>query len=200
MTQHTSESIELTAQEVLRRAGALAAPVDLDKVAASLGVRVHEEALEDEVSGVLIVKGNERHVLVNKAHHTNRKRFSVAHECGHLCLHDDGGTDRIFIDHKIRVYQRVGEASATVYKQPGSMTDMHQEREANLFAASLLMPAPLVMQAALERDMWDEVDVAALARTFAVSEQAMSIRLQQLKVVSLDLGAVESLGVTSPPV
>jgi len=58
-----------------------------------------------------------------------------------------------------------------------------------MFAAALLMPAPLVTRAALERDMWDELDVTSMAKTFGVSEQAMSIRLQQLKVVSVDFDA-----------
>lgn len=193
MTQLNSELIERNAQELLRSAAALSVPVDLDRVANWLGVRVHDEGLEDDVSGVLIVKGKERHILVNKAHHGNRRRFTIAHELGHLRLHDSEG-DRIFIDHQIRVYQRVGEASSDVYKQPGSLTDMRQEREANMFAASLLMPAPLVMRAALERDMRDEFDVAALAKTFGVSEQAMSIRLQQLRVVSLNIDDDERAG------
>ena len=53
---HTNEFIELRAQEVLRLAGALSVPVDLERVAAALEVRVHDEELESEVSGVLIVK------------------------------------------------------------------------------------------------------------------------------------------------
>ena len=185
---HTNEFIELRAQEVLRLAGSLSVPVDLERVADALEVRVHDEELESEVSGVLIVKGKERHILVNKAHHANRRRFTVAHELGQFCLHDDDG-DRMFIDHQMRVYHRVGEANAPAYTQPGATTDPRQEREANMFAAALLMPAPLVTRAALERDMWDELDVTSMAKTFGVSEQAMSIRLQQLKVVSVDFDA-----------
>jgi len=186
MAFHTTETVELAAQETLRKAGALAVPVDLEKVTASLGVKVHYEKMEDDVSGVLIVQGQQRHILVNKDHFLQRARFTLAHEIGHLLLHDSNA-DRMFIDHQMRVYQRVGEASSSAYSHPGSLTDARQEREANLFAAALLMPAPLVTRAALERDMRDEFDVAALAKTFVVSEQAMSIRLQQLKVVSVDL-------------
>ena len=35
--------------------------------------------------------------------------------------------------------------------------------------------------------MFDEVSVASLARNFSVSEQAMSIRLQQLKLLELNI-------------
>ena len=94
MARPTSEFIELAAQEVLRSAGALSVPVDLDRVAAALGVRVHQEEFEDQVSGVLIVKGAERHIMVNKAHHANRQRFSIAHELGHLLLPGQGHSQR----------------------------------------------------------------------------------------------------------
>ncbi|ALX10289.1 hypothetical protein P350_01350 [Burkholderia cepacia JBK9] len=45
------------------------------------------------------------------------------------------------------------------------------------------MPAPLLQHAALKRNLWDELDVALMAKLFAVSEQAMSIRLLQLRLV-----------------
>ena len=157
-----------------------------------LGAKLHQETLEDEVSGVLIVKGNQRHVLVNAAHPPNRQRFTIGHELGHLVLHDDQG-DRLIIDKQIRVYQRVGEATSGTYSAPGSTTKPYEEREANMFAAALLMPEPLVQHAALEHDLGDEFDIAAMAKTFEVSEQAMFIRLQQLQVVEVPFGRNESV-------
>lgn len=181
---HSVKDIERVTLELLRQAGALSAPVDVNKVATLLGTKIHLQKLEDEVSGVLIVKDGERHVLANAMHHPNRQRFKIGHELGHLVLHDQAG-DRLIVDKHIRVYQRVGESTASAYHAEDSMTKPHEEREANAFAAALLMPAPLVQHAALEHDLGDEFDIAALAKTFAVSEQAMSIRLQQLKVVEL---------------
>lgn len=193
MTRFDTELIERTAQKVLRDAGALTIPVDLDRVLRNLNVRVHEEDMDDETAGVLIVKGEQRHVLVNKDHSPNRRRFTVAHELGHLVLHDDEGSggesgERMYIDRQIRVYQRVGEPTSAAYQQEGSQTTIEQEREANFFAACLLMPAHHVTLAAQERDLFDEVSVASLARSFEVSEQAMYIRLQQLQVVTVDPG------------
>lgn len=181
MSRHRTESIENDALGFLRRADALSVPIDLVK-ARLLEVSVHHETLEDEVSGVLLIKGPERHILVNQAHHPNRQRFSIAHELGHLVLHHKDG-DRLFVDTHIKLYQRVGAPSSKVYTEPGSATTPQEEREANQFASALLMPAPLLKQAAKERDLWDELDVSALASMFAVSEQAMAIRLQQLQVV-----------------
>lgn len=176
------EEIENRALSAIKVAGALSVPVDLIKIARSLQVQVHFQTFEDEVSGVLLIQNGERHVMVNKSHHPNRQRFSIAHELGHLLLHDTQG-DRLFIDTHIRVYQRVGASTAKVYSESGSATTPEEEREANQFAAALLMPKPLLIEAALSRDLWDEFDVSSLAATFAVSEQAMAIRLQQLDVL-----------------
>lgn len=168
---------------MLRRAGALSPPVDLMRVSESLGAKIKYTPLEDKVSGALLVKGNEKHIMVNSSHSATRQRFTLAHELGHLQLHDP--ENRLFIDEQIRVYQRVDTAHSGIYDQPGSMTSPVEEQEANMFAAALLMPRALLERAALERDLTDELEVSALAATFGVSEQAMSIRLQQLKVVRL---------------
>lgn len=175
--------IEQRAKAVLNNAGAYDVPIDLAKVAHSLSVAVHYDPLEDKISGVLMVKGEERHALINGTHHSNRQRFSLAHELGHLVLHDADG-DRLFIDTNMRVYQRVGASTDAAYNQPDSPTKPHEEREANQFASALLMPEDLVRSEAQSLDLLDEYDVAHLARRFGVSDQAMSIRLQQLGLIT----------------
>ncbi len=177
-----SEEIEYKATALLAAAGALRAPVDLTKVASHLGAEVRQETFEDMVSGVLLIKDEQRHVMVNRTHHPNRQRFSVAHELGHLVLHHNEG-DRLFIDTHLRMYQRVGKPSSSFYQQPGSSTTPHEERQANQFASALLMPRELLIQATKDRDLWDELDVSALASEFGVSEQAMAIRLRDLEVL-----------------
>lgn len=174
--------IEQEAVRVATAAGATALPIDLDLIARSLGVNVSHETLEDNVSGVLMVSGTRRYVLINEKHHSNRQRFSLAHELGHLVLHDSTG-DRVFIDTNMRVYQRVGTPLDAAYNQPGSTTTAVEEREANLFASVLLMPSQPLREGAQGLDLSDESDVAYLARVFAVSDQAMTIRLQHLRLL-----------------
>lgn len=180
--RNRTDEIESRALTVISQSSALSLPIDLMKIAEALGVRVHFQTFEDEVSGVLLIKGGEKHVMVNKAHHPNRQRFSIAHELGHLILHDTND-DRLFIDTHMRLYQRVGSSTSKAYSESGSATTPQEEREANQFAAALLMPKPLLEKEANSRDLWDEFDVSTLAAHFAVSEQAMAIRLQQLDVV-----------------
>lgn len=183
-TSDRGATIETRAEEVVRKAQAFRAPVDLDKVCESLGVKVHYENLEDKVSGVLMIKGGEKHALINFEHHPNRQRFSLAHEIGHLVLHDCRH-DRLFIDTNMRVYQRVGAPSHEAYANADSLTTPIEEKEANLFASALLMPEDLLRSEALRLDLEEEMDVALLARMFSVSDQAMSIRLQQLHLLKV---------------
>jgi hypothetical protein len=183
MTNYSAEAIEQIAQDTLRFAGAVSTPVDVARVVSAFNATLRYEELEPQVSGALVAKGRECHVIVNAAHHPNRQRFTIAHELGHLRLHHHGGGDRLFIDTEMRIYQRVGQPGAAHYMAPDSTTTPREEREANRFAAALLMPAPLLQHAALQRNLWDELDIASMAKMFAVSEQAMSIRLLQLRVV-----------------
>lgn len=172
--------IESRAQAVLWQAGALSAPVDLPRVVQSLGAQLHFQPLEPHVSGVLAIQGGVKHILINNAHHPNRQRFTIGHECGHLVLHHQEG-DQLFIDTQLRVYQRVGVPSSEVYASGAASTSPQQEREANQFASALVMPAPLILERISNpAGVIDEEDVSALAHVFGVSEQAMSIRLQHL--------------------
>jgi Zn-dependent peptidase ImmA (M78 family) len=67
----------------------------------------------------------------------------------------------------------------------GCGTDPKQEREANVFAAELLMPLALLKKALAQR-----LSLSQLARLFQVSKEAMQIKLQEqgllLKLTSFD--------------
>jgi Zn-dependent peptidase ImmA (M78 family) len=177
-----TEEIERAASDLLHGAGVLKAPIPLHRIATFLKAGIHQQTFEDMVSGVLLIQGEERHIMVNKAHHPNRQRFTIAHELGHLVLHHQSG-DRLFIDTHLRAYQRRGTATSGVYEEPGSTTTPAEEKEANQFASALLMPRELLLSRTVDREFWDELDIAALAAEFGVSEQAMTIRLRQLEVL-----------------
>lgn len=165
-----ASDIESTAAGILLRADQLEAPVDPLKVAVVLDVQVHFEKL-DGMSGALVIKGDSKHAVIDLGQHPNRQRFTLAHELGHLVLHDGSG-ERLFVDNEMRVYQRAD--------QPNPSANPTEEREANRFASALLMPRHLIEKHMSKLDFSDESDVALLARRFGVSDQAMSIRLQQL--------------------
>lgn len=177
-----NDQIEQAATDLLNRAGITKTPTPLHRIATLLKANIHQQTFEDMVSGVLMIRGDERHIMVNKAHHPNRQRFTIAHELGHLVLHHNSG-DRLFIDTHLRTYQRSGSPSSGTYEEPGSTTTPAEEREANQFASALLMPRASILAMTEGREFWDELHVAALAAEFSVSEQAMTIRLRQLQVL-----------------
>lgn len=168
-----SMRIERRAERVLEMAGVNTAPVPVERVARSLGIKVKRTDLGDDCSGVLVRNGNRAVIGVNSQHSVNRRRFSIAHELGHFDLHS-GDT---YIDRGYRVHFRDLES--------GSGTK-REEMEANAFAAALLMPARLVRDAFEKQpfELAEDDDLEILARKFRVSTQAMTYRLMKLRIIT----------------
>lgn len=169
---------EQAAGRLLAEAGEVLAPVDVERLAAHLGVVISRSTFKDgDVSGMLVRQDGRSPVVgVNDAHSAHRQRFTIAHELGHLLLHPGR---EIVLDRPVRVNLRD--------KNSSTATD-REEIEANAFAASLLMPADLV-RSELQRlpaDVRQDPDrsAAALAARFEVSDSAMGFRLINLGLVS----------------
>jgi hypothetical protein len=139
-----------------------AAPVRIVGLAEELGLRVWLEHLPQGVSGKLVKSSEDGGssgfaIYVNRTEHSNRQRFTVAHEIAHFLLHRKALDDGEIVDD-------------TFYR---SRLSNAMEAEANRAAAELLMPYDLISRAT-ERG----VDTpAGLADLFKVSEAAMRIRL-----------------------
>ncbi len=139
------------------RFGGAEFPVPVESIAEDLlGLEVEREAID--VSGMLFPA--ERRILVNAAEAETRQRFTIAHELGHwVCQCLEGRTDPIYCRA-----EEIGvdpEAKAL-------------EREANVFAAELLMPEEAVRKA----------PNAASAEGFGVSREAMGWRLYSFGLVA----------------
>jgi Zn-dependent peptidase ImmA (M78 family) len=171
-TPKTSQQVARAAAELLKQ-GDTKIPVHILTIAKSLGISVHDEDFEDAVSGILIVKKVGHVIGVNSKHPLFRKRFTIAHEIGHFVLHREQKS--VFVD-----------GSGTFHRNPESAkVNQRQEREANLFAAHLLMPEG-ELRAYIERKALDPNDEAALnrmAKYFYVSPQALAIHLGTLKLI-----------------
>jgi len=132
----------------------------VNAVAKRLGFDIIDYDFPNLTSAVTYIDAGQgvRAIGVNRQHAPVRQRFSAAHEMGHfLCGHeafDDAHT------HVEEGRHQLNSHSA-------------QEREADEFAAELLMPVEW-----LKRDVSElGLDVGALARRYQVSEQAMWIQL-----------------------
>ena len=139
-----------------------ATPVPVFALIAQFGVEIRFTAL-DSLAGALLL-GDERHptgILVNSDQPFERQRFSAAHELGHLLLGHEP-MDKSFLSFLGRRFEP-------------------EELDADAFAGELLIPTDLLIDKvkAFESGSIDE-SVYLLARTFAVSFQAMTFRLAKL--------------------
>lgn len=138
-------------------------------------------------------------ILVEQRDIIERRRFSVAHELGHYLLHARPLIARMDADeHPTFVeglgYQRwsteagderadsaLPEARLLITDGSSNEADMLErlEREANAFAAALLMPEPLCRRL-VERYGGSLASAKRLAGEFLVSPAAMRVRLMAL--------------------
>jgi Zn-dependent peptidase ImmA (M78 family) len=123
------------------------------------------------VSGFLYRDKNQTVIGVNTHHAPVRQNFTTAHELAHLLLHDQ---EQLHVDHEFRVRLRDDVSSKG--------TD-EAEREANFFAACLLMPRGFLEKDLAHREFVDLLDddfLTDLARRYGVSTQALVNRLKNL--------------------
>lgn len=160
------------------------APIDVDGIAKALGFQVeYDDTLESrDVIGEIFFNECRPIVKINPIQNSYepRRRFTLAHEIGHYCLHSSESM-----------------TSFTDSQKTMSRTESYWSRyesEANAFAAQLLMPKNLILRDG--REIIDrckaELGVSAIpaqtfiermADRFDVSSKAMEYRLKNLGVI-----------------
>jgi len=127
-------------------------PVNAADVAHALGLQVFYMPIRS-LAGVLLPEEDHFLLGVNQFQGKGRRNFTIAHEIGHYLLHL--GLQPSFACGNLT--QPIG----------------HLEYQANQFAVELLMPFTIVQRLS-------ELPAENLAKRFSVSNQAMSIRLQEV--------------------
>jgi len=173
------DHIKVTVQRLLKDAGITAAPIDVEALAVRQGAVVSYEPFKEELSGILVKEKDRTVIGVNSSHPRTRQRFTIAHELAHLMLNHKG---ELFVDQTVK-------SQSTVIRRDGisSQAVDRSEIEANRFAAELLMPESLVVEAVHQRqekrpDYPSNLLLDDLARAFEVSSQAMEYRLTNLGI------------------
>jgi hypothetical protein len=162
-----------------------APPVPVERVASSLlGLLIDEAddlralpgapADQGRLSGML--DAGEMIVWVDRGEarrSPGRRRFTIAHEIGHLILH-------VPLSNEV-FYDRPDDIREVDEDAPGEeLSELRRrEREANVFARELLMPEGLVNEQARATGF----NLPALASRFEVSVPAMRLRLRLLKLL-----------------
>jgi Zn-dependent peptidase ImmA (M78 family) len=160
------------AAEVLKEAGVTTKPVPVDAIAQQKGITLRYMPLDDSLSGMIFMQNGVPTVVVNSLHHANRRRFSVAHELGHFELHMAAIGSDVHVDKRF------------LARDANSSTGFDaKEVDANRFAAELLVPRTMLIEALQGRIVDLEADdelLGELAEAFGVSKQMMAIRVGEL--------------------
>jgi Zn-dependent peptidase ImmA (M78 family) len=162
--------IQQLTNTLLAESGVTAPPVPVENIIRARGITIQPAGNLGDVSGLVLRKGDEVIIGVNKKHAATRQRFTLAHELAHALLHHG---QEVRFDRDFRVNLR-SEASGLGVNV--------EEIEANFFAACLLMPRRFLETdpEAASVDVEDVEAVRQLADRYGVSAHAMSIRLGNL--------------------
>lgn len=148
-------------ERLLRKYNITTPPVPIENIIKGEGLNVYEVDFKDHndlVSGLIVPE--KKTIYVNKYEQDNRQAFTIAHELGHWIMHKpelEKGDSELAV-----LYRKTG---------PGGNVDP-KEKEANCFAANLLVPKSLLDKYPLEK-----YTIPELAQIFGVSEQVIAFRL-----------------------
>ena len=118
---------------------------DLETSIEDFGVKVYYSDMSafpdpEKVSGyTMFNKKGEPEIIVNANEPEGRRRFTMAHELGHIILHW-GWPEKEVKDDFMTI----------LYRQDSYYTDYKSEKEANEFAAQLLAPLDVIEQVLIE--------------------------------------------------
>ena len=151
---HAMNNQRYDADRLLLEFGIASIPINVFEIARKLEVHVHL-VRNAHWNGAVDSSSGKAHIWVDADQTHTQQRFTAAHEIGHLLLHEPG---RVFRD-----------------TWSSSKVDI-AEIQANNFATNFLMPSWLVIPNVIPGSS----RIADLAKTFAVSPQAMKHRLENL--------------------
>lgn len=148
---------------VLKELGVLKLPVDVQYIAQSLGIQIYKKPIK--VSGVLLRDKGGEWIVVRSKDSIRRQRFTIAHEIGHSrCKHSGL---RFMCDQNLS-------------------TDKKIEREANQFAAELLMPkaifSSLYCRGKREKELASYFGVSVEAATWRAVDLGFRTRQEALQL------------------
>ena len=160
------ENIELRAEQLLNILNIKSTPIPVEDIAGRSRIKISRAPSKD-FSGILIRKDGHALIGVNNDEALVRQRFTIAHELGHFYLHPLKDT---FIDYRNHKSDKKDTTNST------------RERQANMFAAALLMPRKSLIRdfKKIVSKLTDDEISNILAKRYEVSEDAMKYRLKNL--------------------
>lgn len=166
-----SQKIKKLIKKIFIECNVTALPIKLEAILKHYNIALRKDILEDSLSGFLYKNGDQHIITINSIHPDARQRFTIAHELGHYFLGHHGN---LFID-KGHLYRDARSSAGTI----------EMEKEANKFAAELLMPEELLIGLINIQRLEDISDIEEIAEELKVSTQALTYRLSNLGIINL---------------
>lgn len=174
MDMHLRNSISNLAEAVLQKYK-MTIPINLEELISKMnGVLVEVDYYNGKLDRY-IYKGSNQDVKANftiyvqKSQNEKIKRFTIAHEIGHLIINMGYQADWEKWENSPKKYTRSGNSL--------------QEQIANEFAAALLMPEAEYVLATTEYRKGNSIDVQKLADIFEVSLSTARVRGKALEII-----------------
>lgn len=166
----SARTIQKQVDSILSRFDIQHLPIKIEEIAKKLGLQVTPFGFDDDISGVLVIENGKGTIGYNQSESRVRRRFTIAHECAHYILHSQ--ESNLFMDKGFNAIFRSSHSGLTEHTQL-------LEKEANTFAAYILMPDELLKREIekIDFDLGSEDDIKNLAKIFDVSAQAMYYRI-----------------------
>lgn len=158
-------------------------PVDVAQICYDLGIRLmpfdfkpieQDESMREDVQqrgeilGAVVAEEDDLAILYRQEDSKNRRRFTIAHELAHCCLH-----------------MQPNEQSHVEFRID-SQSDDSREIDANTFAGELLIPKKILLKLIGISNSVKEEMIPNLSKMFMVSDNVMRARLKYLKIMVIE--------------
>lgn len=174
-----ADQIQKTTHKLLQLAQVNEPAIPVEQIVELRGPQIRYVGFEDELSGLIFREEGRPIIGINKRHSRQRQRFTIAHEFGHLELHN---RNDLHIDRQF--YMRLQTAD-----DPDSLSQSIDplDIEASIFATELLTPQNMLEQDLRGHpiDYEDDELIRTLAERYQVSLQLMIFRLTSLDLISV---------------
>ena len=146
-------------------------PINIDELAEKIGITVIPKDFSDierkvdiatgTILGATVSHGEDVSIFFRENDTENRRRFTIAHEIAHCCLHTEN-----LIEYHVELRNNAIATSGREY-------------EANIFAGELLIPERTLRKIC---SMFIMPSLSSLTEIFKVSSAVMSARLDYLNI------------------
>ena len=168
LTNERKTQIEEITTNLLNRYNYIDDMVDIANIVRQQNYNVFIDDLDNNISGY--VDHENRDVVLNKNETPERRRFTLAHELGHIILNSNN---------------RIQHRDNILNNQLDIYSNDDKEVEANYFAGCILMPKNVFIREFNNIKGNIDYKIQKLASYFGVSKLAVSVRANVLNLIGI---------------